>query len=182
MPRLTASAPKYRKHKPSGQAVVTLASKDYLGPRNSKASKVEYDRLVGEWLAAGRPAAPVEQPHQITVSEIAVAFWRHAKKHYRKHGRLTGTAANYKPTLTLLKQRYGHTLASEFGPLALKALQNLMVELGHSRGYINENIHRIRKIFRWAASEQLIPPSVTEALATVMDCKRATPKLEMRSR
>lgn len=57
MPRLTASTPKYRKHRASGQAVVTLSGKDcYLGPYGTKAIRVEYDRLVGEWLAAGRPA------------------------------------------------------------------------------------------------------------------------------
>ena len=58
MPRLTAATPKYRHHRASGQAVVTIAGKDhYLGPWKSKASTVEYDRLIGEWLAAGRPTA-----------------------------------------------------------------------------------------------------------------------------
>lgn len=49
------SLPKYRKHRASGQAVVTLNGKDfYLGPHGTRASKAEYDRLLGEWLAAGR--------------------------------------------------------------------------------------------------------------------------------
>jgi hypothetical protein len=53
MPRLTNSTPKYRKHKASGQAVVTIAGKDhYLGPYGTKASKAEYNRLIGEWMAA----------------------------------------------------------------------------------------------------------------------------------
>jgi hypothetical protein len=35
---------KYRKHRASGQAVVTLNGRDfYLGPHNTKASKLEYD-------------------------------------------------------------------------------------------------------------------------------------------
>jgi integrase len=42
-----------------------------------------------------------------------------------------------------------------------------MVEAGHSRRYVNENVHRIRKVFRWAASEQMIPSSVPQDLATV---------------
>ena len=47
MPRLTKSVPKYRKHRASGQAVVTLSGVDhYLGPRGTKASRIEYDRLV----------------------------------------------------------------------------------------------------------------------------------------
>ncbi len=55
MPRLTKSVPKYRKHKASGQAVVTLDGKDfYLGPHNTDVSRREYDRLVGEWQLNGR--------------------------------------------------------------------------------------------------------------------------------
>src|SRR5262245_49255273 len=100
MPRLVAQAPKYRRHKASGQAVVTIAGKDrYLGLRNSRASKIEYDRLVGEWLASGRPTAPPAAEHEITIEEVIAAYWRYAKYHYQKHGRPTGTADNYKPVL-----------------------------------------------------------------------------------
>ena len=45
--------PKYRRHKPTGQAVVTLSGKDhYLGKWNTAASKAEYDRLTGEWVTS----------------------------------------------------------------------------------------------------------------------------------
>jgi hypothetical protein len=45
MPRLTNSVPKYRRHKQSGQAIVTLNGRDYLlGPWRTKASKANYDR------------------------------------------------------------------------------------------------------------------------------------------
>ena len=58
MPRLSPDKlPKYRKHRSSGQAVVTIGGRDqYLGPFGTKASRAEYDRLVGEWQAnGGRP-------------------------------------------------------------------------------------------------------------------------------
>ena len=49
--------PSYRPHK-SGNARVTLGGRDfYLGPFGSPESRVEYERLVGEWLTAGRPVA-----------------------------------------------------------------------------------------------------------------------------
>ena len=49
MPKLSNSVPKYRKHRGSGQAVVTLNGRDfYLGPHNSKISRLEYDRLTSE--------------------------------------------------------------------------------------------------------------------------------------
>jgi len=55
MPTLIHSIPKYRKHWASGHAAVTLQGKEfYLGPWKSKASLVDYDRLIAEWLANGR--------------------------------------------------------------------------------------------------------------------------------
>ncbi len=50
MPRLTNSLPKYRKHKASGQAIVTLDGRDfYLGPHGTKASLRTPD-LLGKYL------------------------------------------------------------------------------------------------------------------------------------
>jgi hypothetical protein len=58
MPLLTQSVPKYRKHKQSGQAIVTINGRDYLlVPHGTKASRLEYDRLITEWLSSGRSAS-----------------------------------------------------------------------------------------------------------------------------
>ena len=66
------SLPKYRKHRASGQAVVTFDGTDfYLGPRGTKASKLEYDRLIGEWLANGRRLSSANAT--ISVTELIVA-------------------------------------------------------------------------------------------------------------
>ncbi len=49
--------PSYRRHKPSGQAVVTLNGRDiYLGNWGTKAGKAEYERLIGQWpMTSWRP-------------------------------------------------------------------------------------------------------------------------------
>jgi len=76
----TPSVPSYRRHKPSGQAVVTLGGRDfYLGRHGTKRSRAEYQRLVGEWLAAGG-CLPADD--DLTVSELCLAYWRHAKGYY----------------------------------------------------------------------------------------------------
>ncbi|MFN7889145.1 MAG: hypothetical protein ACK5OC_02535, partial [Pirellula sp.] len=69
MPKLTTSVPKYRKHRASGQAIVTINGRDhYLGPHNSKTSKVLYDQLVNQWLAShrnpsfGLPQEQIDEP------------------------------------------------------------------------------------------------------------------------
>ena len=149
----------------------------YLGPYGTKASRVEYDRLVMEWLAAGRPSHQAADPGDITVSEICAAFWKFAKVHYVKHDTPTGTADNYRPVLALLKEVYGKTHAAEFGPLAAKALLARMVRDGASRRYANDNLSRIRRIFRWATSEQLIPPAVVQALDTVEGLRKGRSKV-----
>ncbi len=137
MPRLTESVPKYRCHKSSGQAVVTLNGKDfYLGPWKSKASLVEYDRLISEWTASGRRGL-ADAVNAITAAEMLVAYWTFAKQHYRKNGEPTNELANIRHALRPLKNLYGQTSLSEFGPLALKALQARMIRDGLSRGVIN---------------------------------------------
>lgn len=77
--------PSYRRHKPSGQAVLTLNGRDiYLGRWGIKASRAEYERLIGEWLVSGRSIGKVAQGS--TVAELALAYWRHAIAYYRKDG------------------------------------------------------------------------------------------------
>ena len=73
MPRLIHKYPRYRHHKASGQAVVTLNGKDhYLGPHGTKASKAEYDRLIACWLANGRDSVRLSPgaDTSLTISEL----------------------------------------------------------------------------------------------------------------
>jgi hypothetical protein len=72
--------PSYRLHKPTGQAVVTVGGRDlYLGLHGSEDSRREYDRIISEWLAAGRGrAAPSAATTGISVSELMVFYLRHA--------------------------------------------------------------------------------------------------------
>lgn len=80
--------------KPSGQAIVCIAGTEiHLGPYASKESRREYDRLIGEWLAAGRPnTTALKFDAELTVTEQAAAYWRFAKAYYVKRQPPTGTA------------------------------------------------------------------------------------------
>ena len=169
MPKLLYAVPKYRKHRASGQAIVTLHGRDhYLGPHGTKASKAEYDRLVGEWCAAGRPAFALPTAGDgLTVAELIAVYWKHAQGYYVKNGQPTDELAGIKIALRFLKQAYGHTPAAVFGPLAVRALQEKMIAAGHSRGYINHNIDRIKRCLKWGVAQELVPVSVHQALLTV---------------
>jgi len=67
--------PSYRHHKASGQAVVTLSGPDhYLGPWQSKISKTEYDRLIGEWLGTARRNFLVPVPEVVSLTALNAAL------------------------------------------------------------------------------------------------------------
>jgi integrase len=63
-------------------------------------------------------------------------------------------------------------VAGDFGPRKLKAVVQAMVEEGLSRGYINHQLGRIKRMFRWAVSEELIPPGVAQALDAVSGLRK----------
>jgi integrase len=170
--------PSYRLHKQSGQAVVTLTDglgrrRDVLlGHHGGPESRVEYARVIAEWEANGRrlPGGPSAAPG-LSVNELALAYWKHAELYYG-FGRRTGIMFNLRDAIRLLRQLYGHTPAADFGPLALKACRAEMVKKGWSRTYVNAQVDRLRRAFRWAASEQLVPAAIYDALKTVEGLRR----------
>jgi integrase len=168
MPRPSSSfVPKYCKHRASGQAVVTISGRDhYLGPHGTKASRLEYDRLIGEWLVAGRHSLDVNAT-EITVIELIARYWQFAKGYYRKDGECTREAPGIKQALKPLKNLYGKQPATEFGPMGLKVIRSRLVENDTSRKYANKQIQRIVRMFKWAVHEELISPTVHLALAAV---------------
>ncbi|TWT67754.1 hypothetical protein Pla123a_43130 [Posidoniimonas polymericola] len=171
MPRLNQAVPKYRKHRASGQAVVTLSGQDhYLGPHGTKASTIEYDRLIAEWLANGRECS---QPQaEITIAELCVRYLKFAKGYYVKDGRCTKVTPDIKCALKYLRTWYGKNSAVEFGPVRLRALRQRMVDDGHSRRYVNDHCDRIKRMYKWAAGEQLIPADAYRCLTMVEGLRR----------
>jgi integrase len=135
------SVPTYRLHKQSGQAVVTLT--DGLGTRrdvllgkyDTGQSRAEYARVIGEWEASGRrlPAAASEG---LSVNELLLAYWQFAESYYRKNGEPTTQLERIRQALRPVRKLYGHTPAAAFGPKALKAVRERMLQLpcGHCQG------------------------------------------------
>jgi integrase len=102
------------------------------------------------------------------VNEFLLAYYRQVEQNYRHpDGSPSRTLDNIKDALRPVRELYGHTEAQAFGPKALKAVQVRMVESGLCRNTINRRVGRIKSMFRWAESEELIPPSTYHALQTV---------------
>ncbi len=160
---------KYRRQKRSSGADSAFVEVDgrrvYLGPYNTPESREAYARLIAELeVSGGRlPVASAD----ITITELVARYWTHAESYY-----CGGEHENLRPPLRTLTQLYGRIRAADFGPVALRAVRQSMIDRKLSRGHINGLIGKIRRVLRWAVSEQLIEPSVLQALEAVPGLKR----------
>ncbi len=165
MPKSSAP-PKYRHYKPRNLAVVRIAGKDhYLGTYGSKESREAYARLIAGY-GSPAPAVPPSS-RDATVTELCAAYLEWASGYYVKNGRATSQVYVIRMALRALRKPYGEVDAKRFGPLALEALQNSLVDEGRTRSYVNIVSSELRRLFKWAARKELVPVAVHQALATV---------------
>ena len=174
MPRnRTPRTPKLRHHKASGNAVVTLDGKDfYLGKHGTPESREQYDRLIATWLAAGRRLPDDDDAPQLTVVEIIRRYLKHAARYYVKDGKPTSEMHLVVWAMRPLKALYARLPAEKFGPLALKSVRESQIERGLCRGDVNRVIGHIRRMFRWATENELIPPNVYHGLQAVAGLRK----------
>lgn len=169
MPISSGAVPKYRKHV-HGQARVTINGRDYyLGPWKSKASILEYDRIIAEFLASGRSPTFGIEKCQLTIAMVMADYLRHAREYYG-----TGKQSELhriKPALKPVKQLYANFPALEFGPEQYKAIRHSMIESGLTRPGINSRMKRIVRMFKWSAAEGKLPAYVYETLRLIPSLK-----------
>ncbi|MGF1582951.1 MAG: hypothetical protein ACFCD0_26830 [Gemmataceae bacterium] len=203
MPRKN-KIPSYRLHRQSGQGIVTLPDgfggrKDVLlGTFDTPESRERYGRVIAEWQANyQQPVQTGNFSCSITINELILLYWKHVEVYYVKDGEPTSEQDNIRQALRFLKQLYGFTAAQEFGPLALKAVRQAMIDhkvvkkyrakdertgevveqtkvLAHGlvRTHINKHVSRIRQMFRWATENEILPVATYQALATVAGLRK----------
>jgi integrase len=162
MPR-TRRKPAYFRHRPSGQARVRIDGKDhYLGPIDSDNSWTRYDALIEDWARRQTVSHST-----LTIDELALRFLAFAKTYYVKGEQETSEVDCIRGALRPLVRHCGPQLAAGFGPLKMKAVRESMIQAGGTRSTINKYVQRIRRLFRWAAENELVPVTVYQAVATV---------------
>ena len=169
--------PSYRLQKSRNLAVVTIDGNDvYLGRYGSPESHERYSQLIAQWHAENHRALPLATgprvPVRLLVKHLILRYWRFAEGHYLRDGQPTDELAAIRAALRPLRKLYGHTPVAEFGPKSLKLVQQAMIASGWSRKYCNDALGRIKRMFKWGVSEELIPVEVHQALATVPGLRR----------
>lgn len=169
--RRAPKLPKYCLHKATGQAYVHLNGADqYLGKHGTFESMQKYSVLVAEHCSG----AVIEHGHRIsadsglTIAELVLVYLKYAQTYYLKNGKLTDEVACIKSAVRSLVELYPDLPANDFGPIALKAVRQRMIDGGTMcRSFINKSIGRIRRMFRHGVEHELIEPAVLQKLEAV---------------
>ncbi|PHR92479.1 MAG: recombinase XerD [Blastopirellula sp.] len=170
-----AHIPKYRHYKPKNLGVVRLDGRDhYLEAYNTAESLERYNRLIAEWLltrncqVAKRPTntRAVDQK-LVAINDLLLAFMTHAQQRYVKNGVPTSEQASFKTALRPLRELYGRERVTSFGPLALLACRQQLMDAGICRKRINQHVTRIRHVFKWGVAREIVLETVWRALCSV---------------
>lgn len=189
MPRPKSAVPSYRKHS-SGLARVTIAGRDYyLGPYGSKASKLEYDRIVGEYLVSGRTGSFGLHADEITVAILIRDYLVYARGYYGSENE--ATMRNIVNALRPMKALYAELPARAFGPDQFRAVRERMITVGCggrkrkdgtrvfkpcARSTANDNMARILRMLKWAVGQKMIPATVYDTLRLIPGLRRGRTK------
>ena len=171
--------PSYRLHRRSGQGVVTLSGRDIdLGAIGSPESKERYQSEVSKWLANGGRLMPESPVAGLSVNQVLARYREHAEAYYMGvDGKPDArTMWHIKRAIRAVRELFGMSQAAEFGPRALAVVQNHLVTGGFCRKSVNKYIGFIKRAFRWAASQELVPASVWQGLASLEGLRRGRTK------
>lgn len=159
--------PTYRCFKPKNLGLVVIdGHQHYLGSYGTPESMAEYNRLIQLYLAK-RPGGG-RSGSDLSVNEVILAFWDRHVDHYRRaDGTPTGELGNFRDSLRPLRKLFGSTPAPDFGAIKLKTVRQAMIDAGLARTTINQRVGRIVHVFKWAASEELVPVTTYQLLKTV---------------
>lgn len=145
--------------------------KIWLGIYGSPESRLKYSSLVAG--INNQEPGPPDSQHIPTVVEVMADYLRYAEVYYRRHDGKPGR--EYELIVDIckyLRRQAGSLPAKEYGPRWLKQLRQRLIEANLSRKYINKQVDRVRRMFRWAASEELIPSDVPQSLSMVSGLRK----------
>jgi hypothetical protein len=91
---------------------------------------------------------------------LILAFWEYAKQRYAKNGSPTSAIRSFQTALGPVRHLYGREPVPNFGPLALVACRQKLIEAGYCRKRINQHIGGIRHMFKWGVARKLVLETV----------------------
>ena len=175
--------PSMRRHKATGQAVVTLTDANtgqrvdrYCGLYGTTEAAKRYAEIVEQWEQQGRtlPGKPKREPKpevgQQSVARLALDYLAHT----RRRGVGENEVRAVQGALRALRSVHSATPVSEFGPRALIEMREAILAIRRgkkgkrlTRSTVNRYIRIVVRMFRWAVANERVPRDIPEALSCV---------------
>lgn len=141
------------------------------------------------------PVPTTTLANDFKILELIDAYWTYAQDYYKPQElRPRGDLNNIRQALKTLNRLFGQLPAVQFGPLKLMIVRDEMIKPqpgkqwrkvidpvtgksstqlldimrpGWSRHHVNRQVWRIKRMFTWGASRELIPASIAAQLETL---------------
>jgi integrase len=137
-----------------------------LGLTGSDEARQKYLRIIAE-IEANHGAPQTIGHRNLTVAELVAAYLREAEAYYCE-----SQFWRVKRAMESVTILYRKTLASEFGPVKLKAVRQTFIKAGYCRRLCNQLTGCIRRAWRWASAGELVPHAVSAALSDLPDLRK----------
>ena len=118
-----------------------------------------------------------------SVADLLLAYKLFADRHYRgADGKPTSEIFKVRIVIKAIRELHAETSVAEFGPLCVKAARQQWVKEGRSRSECNRRLGVVKRIFKWAVSEQLAPVANYQAISTVAGLQKGRTDVDHRVR
>jgi integrase len=179
MARPRNSLPTYSAHPQTGRARAIWTDQTGVrhfrtlpGAFNSPESRAAFATLLLEQEAFPHQKQ-FARPESIKLAELLLAFLNFAERHYRgADGKPTSELRECKQVIRSLRELFAEKPAIEFGPICLKTTRQAWANAGLARSECNRRTNLVRRIFKWAASEELVDAKVYQGLTVVTGLQR----------
>lgn len=137
------------------------------------------DRSVATYVAMGilkhHRQKQDNSKYNGTIESLVGKYLIYAKAYYGEAGK-----KHIRYETTHLLNRYSDLLAEDFSPKKLRKVREDMIDAGLARKTINDRTARIKRLFKWAVSEELVPQFVFESLQSIDGLRknRAIPRVD----
>ena len=157
--------PAYRRQREKDRSdrayTVIHGKKIKLGVYGSEESRAKYAELIAGINVSAPTLEPKGPP---TVSELLAAYLTYVDEYY---GHKSADWYHARSFMKSMRKHFGTLPAYEFKARRLKQLRELWVGNGWSRGYVNDHVARLKRMYKWATSEEMVPTDVYHSLCSI---------------
>lgn len=104
----------------------------------------------------------------MTIGRLCQLYLEHCQAYYTSPaGGITSEVSSVEHALRPLRQSFARTQVDDFGPRRFREVRDEMIRMDWCRRYINQQMGRIKRMFKWGVANELITPTAYHRIQPV---------------